>query len=277
MKNVAFIFSGRGSLVTTVLDAIRDSKTQSRLSLMITNNVEFDEKFTPKGVDLVVLDRNEYVKRNDFEKKIIFELKKRNISLVILGGFKFIFSEKYVDLFGNITINTHPSLLPAFHGDKAQQRALAKGVIYTGATIHFINEHVDDGPIIDQEVVRVEEGMTEYELKEQIIEVEKIMIYRSVKAFLDGRLYLKTIRLYMGLMMYKIKNDILAASCVASILFVAIICLGLSLAILPLFVNKILHLSPLFVGGVISVESISTLLSRASSGRYSDKKWPQKE
>ncbi|HCN6469720.1 TPA: phosphoribosylglycinamide formyltransferase, partial [Escherichia coli] len=75
MKNVAFIFSGRGSLVTTVLDAIRDSKTQSRLSLMITNNVEFDEKFTPKGVDLVVLDRNEYVKRNDFEKKIIFELK----------------------------------------------------------------------------------------------------------------------------------------------------------------------------------------------------------
>ncbi|HFW4776752.1 TPA: hypothetical protein ACIAEX_005565, partial [Escherichia coli] len=61
MKNVAFIFSGRGSLVTTVLDAIRDSKTQSRLSLMITNNVEFDEKFTPKGVDLVVLDRNEYV------------------------------------------------------------------------------------------------------------------------------------------------------------------------------------------------------------------------
>ncbi|HCP3557361.1 TPA: phosphoribosylglycinamide formyltransferase, partial [Escherichia coli] len=187
MKNVAFIFSGRGSLVTTVLDAIRDSKTQSRLSLMITNNVEFDEKFTPKGVDLVVLDRNEYVKRNDFEKKIIFELKKRNISLVILGGFKFIFSEKYVDLFGNITINTHPSLLPAFPGDKAQQRALAKGVIYTGATIHFINEHVDDGPIIDQEVVRVEEGMTEYELKEQIIEVEKIMIYRSVKAFLDGR------------------------------------------------------------------------------------------
>lgn len=80
----------------------------------------------------------------------------------------------------------------------------------------------------------------------------------------------------MGLMMYKIKNDILAASCVASILFVAIICLGLSLAILPLFVNKILHLSPLFVGGVISVESISTLLSRASSGRYSDKKGPKK-
>ncbi|HFV0399006.1 TPA: MFS transporter, partial [Escherichia coli] len=77
-------------------------------------------------------------------------------------------------------------------------------------------------------------------------------------------------------MMYKIKNDILAASCVASILFVAIICLGLSLAILPLFVNKILHLSPLFVGGVISVESISTLLSRASSGRYSDKNGPKK-
>lgn len=198
MKNVAFIFSGRGSLVTTVLDAIRDSKTQSRLSLMITNNVEFDEKFTPKGVDLVVLDRNEYVKRNDFEKKIIFELKKRNISLVILGGFKFIFSEKYVDLFGNITINTHPSLLPAFPGDKAQQRALAKGVIYTGATIHFINEHVDDEPIIDQEVVRVEEGMTEYELKEQIIEVEKIMIYRSVKAFLDGRLYLKNNQVIYG-------------------------------------------------------------------------------
>ncbi|HCN5679490.1 TPA: phosphoribosylglycinamide formyltransferase, partial [Escherichia coli] len=80
----------------------------------------------------------------------------------------------------------------------AQQRALAKGVIYTGATIHFINEHVDDGPIIDQEVVRVEEGMTEYELKEQIIEVEKIMIYRSVKAFLDGRLYLKNNQVIYG-------------------------------------------------------------------------------
>lgn len=85
-------------------------------------------------------------------------------------------------------MNTHPSLLPALPGDKAQQKALDMGLRITGATLHFINEEVDAGPIIDQEPVRICNGMTESDLRQAIIEVEQQMIYRATLAFLDGNL-----------------------------------------------------------------------------------------
>ncbi len=90
--------------------------------------------------------------------------------------------------FGPITMNTHPSLLPALPGDKAQQKALDMGLRITGATLHFINEEVDAGPIIDQEPVRILDGMTESDLRQAIIKIEEKMIYRAVLSFLDGNL-----------------------------------------------------------------------------------------
>lgn len=192
MKKIAFLFSGRGSLIQSVISALQDCPIKAELSVIITNNREFVNEsgslFYGKKVDLI--DHRDYGSRREFDEKISEILRTNQIDLVILGGFRRIFSKNFANEFGHITMNTHPSLLPAFPGDKAQQKALDMGLRITGATLHFINEEVDAGPVIDQEPVRICNGMTENDLRQAIIEVEQMMIYRAVLAFLNGRIKL---------------------------------------------------------------------------------------
>lgn len=190
MKSIAFLFSGRGSLLTSVQDAIKDTDSQAKLSLVLTNNRDFSPEGKPifDGVAVTKITHHDYKNRCDFEEKIAEKLIEKNVDLIILGGFRRIFSPEFVERFGDKTMNTHPSLLPAFPGDKAQLKALQGGLRVTGATLHFINEDVDAGPIIDQEPVRITNGMSESQLRESIVEAEKKMIYNAIRAFLDGRI-----------------------------------------------------------------------------------------
>lgn len=192
MKKIAFLFSGRGTLLTSVKDAISDACVPAELSLVITNNRDFESAHNPvfSGISVIKVDHKDYDNRDSFEEKIAGYLNSINVDLIILGGFRRIFSSNFVHQFGHKTMNTHPSILPAFPGDKAQLRAINQGVRITGATLHFINDEVDAGPIIDQEPVRIANGMTESDLKEAILLAEKKMIYRAVRAFLEGRITL---------------------------------------------------------------------------------------
>ncbi|EDS5054436.1 phosphoribosylglycinamide formyltransferase [Salmonella enterica] len=190
MKKIAFLFSGRGSLIQSVISAVQKSQTAAELSIIITNNSEFTPSSNPlfSGRKVEVVNHKDFSSRSEFDEHIAGILRANQIDLVILGGFRRIFTKKFAMEFGPITMNTHPSLLPALPGDKAQQKALDMGLRITGATLHFINEEVDAGPIIDQEPVRICNGMTESDLRQAIIEVEQQMIYRAMLAFLDGKL-----------------------------------------------------------------------------------------
>jgi len=190
MKKIAFLFSGRGTLLTAVKDAVADACVPAQLSLVLTNNRDFEAAAAFSGISVIKINHQDYESRDSFEKKIADYLNEINVDLIILGGFRRIFSSSFVDLFGHKTINTHPSILPAFPGVKAQLRAINQGVRISGATLHFINDEVDAGPIIDQEPVRITNGMTEIDLKEAILLAEKKMIYRGVRAFIEGRITL---------------------------------------------------------------------------------------
>lgn len=198
MKNVAFLFSGRGSLLSSVRNAIHDCNTEAKLSLVLTNNRDFSPSGSSifSGVPITKVSHHDYTSRFDFENKIAEYLNEVEPDLIILGGFRRIFSPNFVQQFSNKIMNTHPSLLPAFPGDKAQIKALQAGLKITGATLHFINEEVDAGPIIDQEPVRINNGMTESDLREAIIDAEKKMIYRAVCAFLEDRIKIVGNRVY---------------------------------------------------------------------------------
>lgn len=186
-KNIAFLFSGRGSLLPSVIDGIEKSETNSSLSLVITNNASInEEKFS--RYNFYIVDHKKYKQREDFESEIVKLLNLYEIDLIVLGGFRRIFSSSFVRQYGNITINTHPSILPAFPGDKAQKKAIDYGVKLTGATIHFINDEVDNGPIIDQGIVRINSKTSETELRESIIKVEEHLISKAVSDFLNGYL-----------------------------------------------------------------------------------------
>ncbi len=192
MKKIAFLFSGRGTLLTSVKNAIADTYIPAELRLVLTNNRDFESAHNPvfSGISVIKVNHQDYENKDSFENKIADYLNKSDIDLIILGGFRRIFSSNFVRQFGHKTMNTHPSILPAFPGDKAQLRAINQGVRISGATLHFINDEVDAGPIIDQEPVRIANGMTENDLKEAILLAEKKMIYRAVRAFIEGRITL---------------------------------------------------------------------------------------
>lgn len=190
MKKIAFLFSGRGSLIQPVINAVSKSSVLAELSIIITNNSHFTPSSNPlfEGRKIDIINHKDFSSRREFDEIIAGMLRANKINLVILGGFRRIFTKEFSMEFGPITMNTHPSLLPALPGDKAQQKALDMGLRITGATLHFINEEVDSGPIIDQEPVRICNKMTESDLRQAIIEVEKMMIFRAVLAFLGGNL-----------------------------------------------------------------------------------------
>lgn len=192
MKKIAFLFSGRGTLIKSVLSAVERSRTIAELSVIITNNTEFipssNTFFNGRKVEIV--NHKDFRSRSLFDEHIANILRSNQIDLVILGGFRRIFTKEFASEFGPITMNTHPSLLPALPGDKAQQKALDMGLRISGATLHFINEEVDAGPIIDQEPVRICNYMNESDLRQAIIEVEQKMIYRAILSFLDGNLFM---------------------------------------------------------------------------------------
>jgi len=190
MKKIAFLFSGRGSLIKSVVNGAYRSSVPAQVALVITNNKDFpaDQGLLDGKFKVNKILHSNYVDRGGFEAEISRQLQAHNIDLIVLGGFRRIFSPAFVDRYGAITINTHPSILPAFPGDGAQRKALEAGVKLTGATVHFINNEVDAGPIIDQGVVRISAGMSEQELREEIIKVEEIIIADTVRNILEGKI-----------------------------------------------------------------------------------------
>ncbi|WPN60555.1 phosphoribosylglycinamide formyltransferase [Pseudomonas sp. P9_31] len=193
MKKIAFLFSGRGSLIDAVKNGIEEAEHAARLALVITNNASFDAgadtRFSDVKVNKVI--HSDYPSRAEFEREIAILLEGAQIDVIVLGGFRRIFSPEFVSRFGSRTINTHPSILPAFPGDKAQRRALEAGVKITGATVHFINDEVDAGPIIDQGTVRITSQMTEAMLREEIICVEQSIICTAVAGLIDEQIFVE--------------------------------------------------------------------------------------
>ncbi len=126
--------------------------------------------------------------RKDYDKLIVYELKKRDVELVLLAGFMRIISPYFVDEYKNRIMNIHPSLLPAFPGLHGQRQALEYGVKITGATVHFVDYGCDTGPIILQKPVPVLDDDTEETLSERILKEEHKIYPLAVKLYAEGRL-----------------------------------------------------------------------------------------
>lgn len=121
------------------------------------------------------------------------EFQKRDIDLIVLAGFLKVLSEDFIDHYRNRIINIHPSLIPAFsgkgyYGERIHKEVLEYGVKYTGATVHFVDEGTDTGPIILQEVLEVHEDDSVESLKDRVLEVEHRLLVEAVKLYCENRL-----------------------------------------------------------------------------------------
>jgi phosphoribosylglycinamide formyltransferase-1 len=187
---VGVLASGRGSNLQSILDACATPGFPARVVVVVSDRERALalERARAAGVEALWVNPKDFEDREAFDRALIAELHARGVGLVCHAGFMRILSPAYVRAFAGRALNVHPSLLPAFPGLHAQRQALAHGVRVAGATVHFVDEGVDTGPIVLQAAVPVEPGDTEETLAARILGQEHRIYPEAIRLFAEGRL-----------------------------------------------------------------------------------------
>lgn len=196
---VAVLLSGRGSNFRALHDAMREGKINADIVLVFSNKADAQGLQTAKerGLETIYLDPKAYPTRDDYDAVIVEELKKREVDLVCLAGYMKIITPLFCQAYRNQIMNIHPALLPSFPGLHAQKQAVDYGVRYSGATVHFVWEEVDAGPIILQAVVPVYQDDTEETLAERILKEEHRIYPEAVRLYFEGKLEVRGRKVYI--------------------------------------------------------------------------------
>jgi phosphoribosylglycinamide formyltransferase-1 len=186
---IAVLCSGSGTNLQAILNAARSGRLPARVELVISDKAGARALARARraGVDAVHVDPNRYPTRAAFERELIRLCERHSVRLVCLAGFMRILSPVFVKRFRGRLLNVHPALLPSFPGAHAVRDALAWGVKVTGVTIHLVDEEVDHGPILLQEVVRIKAGDTEARVLQRVHRVEHRLYPRAIRLILEGR------------------------------------------------------------------------------------------
>ena len=197
MLNIAVLVSGGGTNLQALIDAQqRGEIPQGRIALVLASKpgVYALERAKQAGIPSDVLVRRELPTQEAYDEALIGKLEAAGTDLVILAGFLTIISETVVNRFENRIINVHPSLIPSFCGEgfyglRVHEEALRRGVKVTGATVHFVNNVCDGGPIILQRAVEVRDGDTPETLQKRVMEeAEWKLLPKAAALFCEGRL-----------------------------------------------------------------------------------------
>jgi len=187
---VGVLASGRGSNLQAILDACARPGFPARVALVLSDRERAValERGRAAGVEARWVNPKDFGDREAFDLALVRELQARGIGLVCTAGFMRILSPAFVRAFAGRVLNIHPSLLPAFPGLHAQRQALEHGVKVAGATVHFMDEGVDTGPIVLQAAVPVEPDDTEETLSARILVQEHRIYPEAIRLFAEGRL-----------------------------------------------------------------------------------------
>ena len=182
----------------SILKAIKKQKIPINPAVVISNKSNAKGLAIAKkmGVQTAVIDSSKYKgRRLQFDKEIITTLRKYKVTptngLVCLAGFMRIISPYFIKEYKNKILNIHPALLPAFPGLDAQKQAMEFGAKYSGCTVHFVDEGVDTGPIIIQEIVKISDKDTEKTLTKKILTKEHEIYPKAVELFAKKKLSIK--------------------------------------------------------------------------------------
>ena len=187
---VGVLASGRGSNLQALLDACGTPSYPARIVVVISDREHAPalDRARAAHIEALWINPKDFADRESFSLALVRELQARKVGLVCQAGFMRILSAGYVQAFAGRALNIHPSLLPAFPGLHPQRQALDHGVRVSGATVHFVEEGVDSGPIVLQESVPVEPGDTEATLSARILVAEHRLYPEAVRLFAEGRL-----------------------------------------------------------------------------------------
>lgn len=190
MLKLGVLASGRGSNFQAIIDAVEKGFLQAEIVLLITDNEAAfaADRAKKHKINHLYINPKEFSTKEAFFEKIVDELKKKKVELVILAGFMRIVRKPLLDAFPKRIMNIHPSLLPAFPGLHGQKQAIDYGARISGCTVHFVDEGTDTGPIIIQAAVPVSPDDTEDSLSGKILELEHKIFPEAIKLFSEERL-----------------------------------------------------------------------------------------
>ena len=187
---IGVLASGRGSNFEALVEAVEAGRVPAVVAALVTDRATAGalEIARGHGVEALFVDPRQYPSREAHEKAVIAALDERGVGLVCLAGYMRVLGAMFVRHFEGRLLNIHPSLLPAFPGLHAQRQALDHGVKVAGATVHFVDEGTDTGPIVLQAAVPVLPADTEETLSRRILSEEHRIYPEAVRLFAEGRL-----------------------------------------------------------------------------------------
>lgn len=186
---IGVLLSGSGTNLQAIIDEVRDAALPVDIVKVVSSRPDAYgiERAQQAGIPVVVLNRQIYADPQAADQMIVDELRAAGAEYVAMAGYMRKLTPVVLDAFPDRVLNLHPALLPSFKGAHAIQDAFAAGVKVTGVTVHFANEDYDKGPIVAQEPVRIEEGMTLDELEAAIHAVEHVLYPRVLRQLAEGR------------------------------------------------------------------------------------------
>jgi phosphoribosylglycinamide formyltransferase-1 len=172
---LAVLLSGRGSNFQAIHEAVRSGALPAEIVCVISNRPDAPgiARAREYGYDAHVID-HKGMKRADHEREVLWVLEAAHPDFITLAGYMRLLSAPFIDRWRNRILNIHPSLLPSFPGVDAQAQAIAHGVKVSGCTVHFVDEHLDAGPILVQRTVEVRDDDTAETLSARILEQEHV-------------------------------------------------------------------------------------------------------
>lgn len=197
MLRLAVLVSGGGTNLQAIIDAIdKKTITNAEISVVISNNpgAYALERAKTHGIDALCVSPKNYENRAAFNQALLETLQSYKPDLVVLAGCLVVIPEIMVKAFPNKIINIHPALIPAFcgtgyYGLKVHEAVLKRGAKVTGATVHFVDEGTDTGPIILQKAVEVNEGDTPELLQRRVMEeAEWVIMPKAIDLIANGRI-----------------------------------------------------------------------------------------
>lgn len=190
MKNrIGVLISGRGSNFEALADSIVAGRIpNAEIPIVISNREDAPgiEKARARGIEARAIP-SKGLEREAYDRLVVAALREKKVELICMAGYMRMISPYFVSEFRNRILNIHPSLLPAFPGLESQRQALEHGTKFSGCTVHFVDEHLDAGPIILQAAVPIEDTDTPETLAARILREEHRIYTEAVRIVLEGR------------------------------------------------------------------------------------------
>ena len=190
---IGVLISGSGTNLQAIINKIEQNVLNAEIKVVISNNPNAYgiERSKKHNIPYEIIDHRLFKSREEHEKKIIEVLKASGVEVVVLAGYMRLLSSVMIKQYANKIINIHPAILPSFKGINAQKQAFDYGVKITGATVHFVDEHLDHGPIIIQSAISIENENDPDAVAQKILKTEHRIYPQAIQWIAEKRVVIE--------------------------------------------------------------------------------------